>query len=78
MSKEALLNASKELGRVVLLAVIPLLISSLEGGAFDWRAVAIVAGLAALRFVDKYLHELGKDRSTPKSESRLLKGLTRF
>jgi hypothetical protein len=78
MNKEALINALKELGRVVLLAVIPLLVSSLENGWVDWRAIAVVAGLAALRFVDKYLHEVGKERSTPKSESRLLKGLTRF
>jgi hypothetical protein len=58
----ALKKAALELGRVVVLAIIPLAISYFEQGiGIDWRAIAIIAGLAALRFVDKWLHELAPD-----------------
>lgn len=56
--KEALISALKELGRVVVLAIIPVVASAIESGSIDYRAIAIVAALAILRFADKYLHEL--------------------
>jgi len=56
MNKEALIEALKESGRVVLLAILPLLIASVEKGEFDLKAIGVVAGLAFLRFIDKYLH----------------------
>ena len=68
--KKAFIEALKEAGRVVVLAVIPVLIASLESNTFDWRAIAVVAGLAFLRFIDKYLHV-----KAPEGESG---GLTRF
>lgn len=68
--KEALLEAA----RLAVLAAIPVLITGLSDGAIDWRLVGVTAVIAALRFVDKLLHELGKE-----TENKLLvKGLTRF
>ncbi len=67
--KEAVL----ELLRVVVLAIIPVLITSLESGAVDFRSITVIAGVAALRFIDKLLHEIGKEKG-----NRLVKGLTQF
>lgn len=72
--KEAVIEAVKEALRLVLLAIIPLVIAGLEAGAVDWKAVGIIAGVTALRFVDKLLHEWGKDADN----ELLTKGLTRF
>jgi hypothetical protein len=69
-----LLEALKEGLRVILLAVIPLLISSLQIQKFDWVSIAVVACITALRFVDKYLHEVG----VQDKDARLIKGLTQF
>jgi len=69
MSK-AFIEALKEAGRVVVLAVVPVLIASLEAKTFDWVSIGVVAGVALLRFIDKYLHE-----KAPEGESG---GLTRF
>lgn len=83
INKDALLEAFKELFRVVLLAVIPVAIQSVEENFIDLRTIGVVALLAALRFIDKYLHETGKDvekRSAKKEQvtSILTGGLTRF
>lgn len=78
INKEAIINAGKEFLRVVVLAVIPLIIAGLDTGIFDWRIIGTVGAIAGLRFIDKYLHEVGKERSTARKESILLKGLTRF
>jgi len=67
-------EAIKEAGRVVVLAVLPILIADLESGSFDWRLIAVTAGLTLLRFIDKFFHELGSNED---NES-LSKGLTRF
>lgn len=72
-------EALKELGRVVVLAVIPVLIASLENWEIDWKVVAVVGGIAALRFIDKYLHQLGLQKESGSGEeSKLTLGLTRF
>lgn len=68
------IEALKELGRVVVLAVIPILITSLENMEIDWRLVGTVAAIAALRAIDKWLHLTGKE----KSNDLLTAGLTRF
>jgi len=60
--------------RVSLLAAIPVVIDGLSAGAVDWRLVGISGLIALLRFVDKYLHLLGKETE---NES-LTRGLTRF
>ena len=70
MEKKALLEALKEAGRVVLLAVVPILISSLESSVFDLRVILVAAGLALLRAVDKYLHLVAPEGKAG--------GLTRF
>lgn len=55
--KNPVLEATKELGRVVVIAVIPILASALEAGSVDWKLVAVAAAIAALRALDKYVHE---------------------
>ena len=73
------IEALKELGRVIVLAIIPVLISSLESGKVDWKVIAIVGAIAGLRSVDKYLHLLGIEKETGNGEpSKLITGLTRF
>ena len=69
-NKEAFISALKEAGRVVVLSIIPIAISQIERGVWDWGAILVVGALAFLRFVDKYLHLLA-----PEGESG---GLTRF
>jgi hypothetical protein len=65
---EAILEALKEAGRVVVLAVIPILIDSLNAGMVDWKAVFVVGVIALLKFADSWLHESGTSEL----------GLTRF
>lgn len=76
MNWTPIIEAGKEMLRVVVLAVIPVLIASLESGQLniDWKVVAVVAALAALRFIDKALHKLGKETDN----ETLITGLTRF
>ena len=67
-------EACKEFGRVVVLAVIPVLIAGLEGTGVNFKQVAIVGAVAFLKSVDRYIHKIGKER-----ESEVLtKGLVRF
>ena len=68
--KDALIEALKEGARVVVLAVIPLFITSLEAKEFDWVSIGVVAGIAVLKFLDKFLHEREKEG--------IAGGLTRF
>jgi hypothetical protein len=77
---EPLQEAIKELGRVILFAIIPLLISYLEQGTgVDYRALAIVGSVAGLRFIDKFIHETGKELEEKKTvASPLTGGLSRF
>ena len=72
--KENLLKAVKEFLRVVVLAIIPLLIVGLQEGSLDIKLVIIAGAVAGLRFIDKLLHEMGKESDN----GILLKGLTRF
>lgn len=69
-----LLEALKELLRVVLIALIPVIILQIQDAQIDAEALVVVAVIASLRFVDKFLHEIGKERNSEK----LIKGLTRF
>lgn len=79
MSKEALLKALKELGRIVLIAIIPLVISSIEDGVINYKAIVIVGAVACLKFIDKLLHEVGLEEEEETGEtSKLTTGLTRF
>lgn len=46
-----------EAGRVILIAVVPVLIASLESGQVDWRVISIACAIAILRALDKFLHK---------------------
>ena len=74
MNKEAFMEAIKEPLRLLVLAVIPFLL--VWAGTIDtqWGVILTVV----LRFVDKYVHELGVEQSTKTKESPLVTGLTRF
>lgn len=72
--KQPLIDATAELFRVMVLAVIPVLIASLENDSIDWRVIGAVALIAGLRWVDKFLHKFGEA-----NENKVLEaGLTRF
>ena len=70
LSKKALWKAVKEPLRLLVLSIIPFALAYLKTISYEWAAVLI----AVLRFVDKLLHQLGKE----KSDKRLVRGLTRF
>jgi len=70
MKKEALLKAIREPLRLLVLAVIPFALSYFSVINTQWAVIIV----AILRFIDKYLHELGKE---DQNESLKL-GLTRF
>lgn len=76
--KEALIEAVKEFFRVVVLAIIPLLIAGIESGVIDWKLIGTVGAIAGLRFIDKWLHEIGKVEEAKSPNNLLIKGLTRF
>jgi hypothetical protein len=69
MSKD-FIEALKELLRVVVLAVLPILIDSLSSGQFSFRVLAVAGAIAGLRFIDKLLH-----LNAPEGEAG---GLTQF
>ena len=72
--KKIIIEALKEGGRVILLAIVPVLIVQIEQNQLDWRAIGVVGILALLRVLDKFMHLVGKDKKDP----RLTLGLTRF
>lgn len=72
--RDAIMEGVKEALRLGVLAIIPVLITGLNNGEIDWQLVATVGLIAILRFVDKTLHQLGKE----KNNEMLIKGLTRF
>jgi len=72
--KQPLIDATTELLRVMVLAVIPVLITSLEKQAIDWRVIGVVAIIAGLRWLDKFLHKFGEANDNKVLEA----GLTRF
>jgi hypothetical protein len=78
--KQALIDAAKEGMRVVVIAIIPILIDGLSKDALDLKVIGVVAAIAALRFVDKFLHENSKLESPDKRNEGLfgVKGLTGF
>ena len=77
---EAFKKALLEMGRVVVLAILPLLVSSLQQDiGIDWRAILIVAVITLLKGLDKYLHTLGEEIEKDTGEpSKYITGLVRF
>ena len=63
-------EAGKELLRVVLLSIVPVILVGLENGQLDVKVVFVIGAIAALRFIDKWLHE-----NAPNGKAG---GLTRF
>lgn len=47
----------KELARIALIAVVPILISGLEAGKLDWKLVLVSGVIAILKAVDKFVHK---------------------
>lgn len=47
----------KEFARMCIIAVLPVIILSLEKQDFDVKATGIALALAILRAVDRYIHE---------------------
>ena len=84
MKKTAMVEGLKEALRVVVLAVLPVLISSINTTSgvinVDRKIVLAVGVLTILRMIDKYLHELEKNKPFSERNDGLLgvKGLTGF
>lgn len=79
MTKKIIIESVKEFFRVIVIAIIPLVISSVEKGIIDWKAIAVVGAVAGLKFIDKLLHEVGLEREEETGEeSGLTTGITRF
>jgi len=51
-----IIEALKELGRVAVIAMIPILIDGLSRGEINWSLVASAGMIAVLRGIDKYAH----------------------
>lgn len=68
------LEALKELGRVAVIACIPILIDGLSAGEINWRLVISGGIIALLKSLDKLLHLEGK----VEGNDLLTGGLTRF
>lgn len=71
---QPVIEALKELGRVALIAVIPILIDGLSKSELNWNLVFASAMIASLRALDKLLHLEGKANGS----DLLTGGLTRF
>jgi hypothetical protein len=71
---DVLIESGKELGRVALIAILPILIAQLESGKIDWKIVGIAGAIAILKAIDKGIHVYGK----AKKNTSLEKGLVRF
>lgn len=56
-------EAAKEFARIIVLAILPVLMSSLEASSFDWRTTLVAVAIAVLRAVDRYIHtDMSTDR----------------
>ena len=78
-NKEIIIKSLLEFFRIILIAVIPVTISSIEAGAVDLKAIAIVGVIAGLKAIDRLLHNLGKEiEEDTGEESALTTGITRF
>jgi hypothetical protein len=72
MDKNVLWEAIKEPLRLLVLAIIPFGIAYFAEQNYEWA----VLGTVVLRFIDKFLWELGQSR--PRQTSIIDGGLTRF
>ena len=70
MNKEILWESVKEPLRLLVLSVLPLLAVYFAELPYEWAGVIVVL----LRFLDKLLHNIGKENE----DDNLTLGLTRF
>jgi len=80
---EALKKALLEMGRLIVLALIPLAIPMVYDWAIDWKILAVIAIVTLLRGVDKFLYKTGskrEEKGTARNPitSKLTGGLVRF
>ena len=54
-------EAAKEFLRLILIAVIPVVIDSLQKGNLELRTIIVVAVVAGLRAIDRYLYKAEVD-----------------
>ena len=52
-----LVEAVKEFGRILVLALLPTVVAALESGELFTKAVIMSLAVAALRALDAYLHQ---------------------
>lgn len=57
LDKAAVIEGLKALGRVALVACLPLLIQGLQSNTVDYKGIATAGVIAILMAVDKYVHE---------------------
>lgn len=72
--KNDLIEAAKEALRIMVLAVVPIMITGIQNSELSWQLIGVTALIAALKFVDKLLHEIGKREGNRKK----ILGLTQF
>jgi hypothetical protein len=56
-SHKEIIEGVKQLLRIALIAVLPLIISDLSSQSFNWKAWLIAGVIAILSGIDKLLHE---------------------
>lgn len=71
-NKKPIIDATLEILRLIVLAVIPYLIDRVAG--LDLPVEVLVAVTVTLKWLDKYLHRYGKENDV----KELVKGVTRF
>ena len=70
--KSAVIEGLKALGRVAVVACLPLLIQSLQAGTIDYKGILTAGAIAVLMALDKYVHEYdGSNKTLKKSEGIL-------
>jgi hypothetical protein len=55
--RDSIKEALKELARTGLIAALPVLVSMLQAGTFDYKVLITAVAIALLRAIDKYVHE---------------------
>jgi hypothetical protein len=53
---QAIIEGLKQVGRVIVVAILPILITSLQASTFDWKSTGIAVAVAALMGIDKWVH----------------------
>lgn len=70
---EAIIESTKELLRIMILAAVPVLVIGIENGQIDWKLVGTAVAIAGLRALDKLIHKSSSDEGWLKNG-----GLTGF